>query len=125
MNTLNESGLKKIDIDLVKFFFDAKRFTLEELKDHSVGMFSTQMKLKELRDELLSFLLSFKNRNSIFYIFLNEEKEECLRIVISNVEDEPDMQTKRFAIVINEDISELKISQLSMSSKLLISIKNA
>lgn len=119
MNILNESGLRKIDIDLTQFFFDVKSSTLEELEEHTSGMFSTQMKLKELKGRLLNFILSYKNRNSIFFIFLGEEREQNLKIVVSSVLDEPDELTKRFAIIIDEDVSELDIKQLSLSSKVL------
>jgi molecular chaperone DnaK (HSP70) len=119
MGILVESGIRKIDIDLIKFFFDVKCSTLEELEEHSSGMFSTQQKLKDIRAELLNFVLSYKNRNSIFYIFLGGEKEQNLKIVVSNVEEEPDDLTKRFAITIDEDLTEFKVKQLSLSSKVL------
>jgi len=119
MNTLNDSGIRKLDIDLIKFFFDAKRYTIEELEDHASGMFTTQMKLNELRDKLLNFILSYKNTNSIFFIFLNGEKEENLRLVIPTIEVSPDHLTKRFAVIINEHQTEVEIKQLSLSSKLL------
>jgi hypothetical protein len=123
MNTSNESGIRKIEVDLLKFFFDAKRFTLEELEDHASGMFTTQMKLTELRDQLLTFVLSYKNKNSIFYIFLNGEREENLRLVIPTTDD-PDHLTNRFAIIIDEHITEMEIKQLSLSSKILTLITN-
>jgi hypothetical protein len=119
MNILNESGIRKIDIDLVKFFFDIKSSTLEELEDHSSGMFSTQQKLKELQRQLLNFILSYKNRNSIFFIFLGEEVEQNLKIVVSSVEGDTDELTNRFAIIIDEDMTDLTVKQLSLSSKIL------
>jgi hypothetical protein len=119
MNILNESGIRKIDIDLVKFFFDIKSSTLEELEDHSSGMFSTQQKLKELQRQLLNFILSYKNRNSIFFIFLGEEVEQNLKIVVSSVEGDTDELTNRFAIIIDEDVTDLTVKQLSLSSKIL------
>lgn len=119
MNILNESGLRKIDLDLIKFFFDAKASTLEELEDHATGMFSTQQKLMELKSQLLNFVCAYKNRNSIFFIFFNEESEQNLKIVVSNVLDEPDDLTKRFAIIVDEYLSEMKVKQLSLSSKIL------
>lgn len=122
MNTLNESGLRKLDIDMIKYFFNAKASSLEELEEHSSGMFSTQQHLMELKTQLLNFVGAYKNRNSIFFIFLGEEKEQNLKIVVSNVSGEPDDLTKRFAITIDEDLSELKVKQLSLSSKVLMLI---
>ena len=119
MNILNESGIRKIDVDMVKFFFDTKCSTLEELEEHSSGMFSTQQKLVELKRDLLSFILSYRNKNSIFFIFIDEEKEQNLKIVVSSVIGYPDDLTKRFAIILDSDYSELKIKQLSLSSKML------
>lgn len=120
MNILNEPTLRKIDIDLLKFLFTAKRSTLEELEDHASGMFSTQMTLKTLQEQLLDFVLSYKNKNSIFFIFMNEESESGLRIVVNSLQgNEPDELTKRFAIIIDEDLCELKVKQLSLSSKIL------
>jgi hypothetical protein len=124
MNTSNESSIRKIDVDMLKFFFDAKRFTLEELEEHATGMFTTQCKLTELRDNLLKFVLSYKNKNSIFYIFLNSEREENLKIVVSST-DEPNHLTQRFAIILNEYLTEMDIKQLSLSSKLLTLVSNA
>jgi hypothetical protein len=120
MNILNESGIRKIDIDLINFFFNVKSAMLEELEEHSSGMFSTQQKLMELKGQLLDFVLSYKNRNSIFYIFFNEEAEENLKIVVSSVTDGTSELTKRFAILIDESLTELKIKQLSLSSKVWI-----
>lgn len=119
MNILNESGIRKIDINLISFFFDAKCSTLEDLEEHTSGMFSTQQKLMELKRELLTFVLAYKNRNSIFYIFIGEESEQTLKIVVSSILGEPDLTTKRFAIVVDEHLTQLKISQLSLSSKIL------
>jgi len=123
MNILNESGIRKLDIDLVNFFFNAKSAMLESLEEHKSGMFSTQQKLMELKGQLLDFLTSHQNKNAIFYIFFNEETEENLKIVVSSVTDEPDELTKRFAILINESSTELRIEKLSLSSKVLITIK--
>jgi hypothetical protein len=123
MSILNESGIRKIDIELVKHLFNLKSSMLEELEEHKSGMFSTQQKLMELKGQLLDFLLQYSNRNSIFYIFFNEETEENLKIVVSSVLDETDELTKRFAILINEDLTELKIKQLSLSSKILTIIR--
>ena len=122
MNTLNESGLRKLDIDMIKYFFNAKASSLEELEEHSSGMFSTQQQLMELKTQLLNFVGAYKNRNSIFFVFLGEEKEQNLKIVVSNISGEPDDLTKRFAITIDEDLSELKVKQLSLSSKVLMLI---
>jgi hypothetical protein len=122
MNISNESGLRQIDIDLLKFFFTAKASTLESLEEHSSGMFSTQQKLMELKTQLLNFVLAQKNRNSIFYIFLNRELEQNLRIVVSST-DEPDEMTQRFAIVVDESLAEMKVKQLSVSSKILTLIR--
>jgi hypothetical protein len=119
MNTLNESGLRKLDIDLINFFFKAKASSLEELVDHRSGMFSTQQKLMELKGQLLDFLQSYKNKNSIFYIFFNEESEVGLKIIVNNLVDEPDDRTKRFAIIVDEDLIDFKVQQLSLSSKIL------
>ncbi|MBE3086060.1 MAG: hypothetical protein IMZ64_07580 [Bacteroidetes bacterium] len=119
MNTLTETGIRLLDIELVKYFFRIKSSTIEELEEHASGMFSTQMKLQELERQLLSFILSYKNKNSIFFIFLNEEREQNLKIVVSNVQGEPDELTKRFTIVLDEGLIGLKISQLSVSSKIL------
>ena len=121
MNILNESGIRKLDIDLVNFFFNAKSALLESLEEHKSGMFSTQQKLMEIKGQLLDFLMS--HENSIFYIFFNEQTEENLKIVVSSVMDEPDELTKRFAILIDESSTELRIEKLSLSSKVLITIK--
>jgi hypothetical protein len=121
MNISNESGIRKLDIDLVNFFFNTKSAMLESLEDHKSGMFSTQQKLMEIKGQLLDFLMS--HENSIFYIFFNEQTEENLKIVVSSVMDEPDELTKRFAILIDESSTELRIEKLSLSSKVLITIK--
>jgi hypothetical protein len=96
---------------------------LEELEEHTSGMFSTQQKLMELKGQLLDFIMSYSNRNSIFYIFFNEETEENLKIVVSSVTDESNELTKRFAILIQEDLTELEVKQLSLSSKILTIIR--
>jgi hypothetical protein len=119
MNILTDSGIRKIDLDLINFFFNAKSFTLEELEDHASGMFSTQQKLKELGVQLSNFVQSYKNKNSIFFIFLGSEEEQNLKIVVSSVSDEPDEMTKRFAIVIDKDFADLEIRQLSLSSRVI------
>jgi hypothetical protein len=123
MSILNESGIRKIDIELVKFLFNLKSSMLEELEEHKSGMFSTQQKLMELKGQLLDFIMSYSNRNSIFYIFFNEETEENLKIVVSSVTDEPNELTKRFAILVQEDLTELEVKQLSLSSKILTIIR--
>ena len=114
MDISNESGMRKIDIDLVKFFFTAKTSTLEELEDHASGMFSTQQDLMELQQRVLSFMLAQRNRNSIFYLFLNKVKLENLRIVVNTVIDLPDDLTKEYAMVLDEDLTDLKVYQRSV-----------
>jgi hypothetical protein len=52
MNTLNDTGLRRLDVDLVSFFFKAKASSLEELEDHASGMFSTQQKIMELKRQM-------------------------------------------------------------------------
>jgi hypothetical protein len=122
MNISNESELRQIDIDLLKFFFTAKASNLESLEEHSSGMYSTQQKLMELKTQLLNFVLAQRNRNSIFYVFQNRELEQNLKIVVSNT-DEPDEMTQRFTIVLDENLVEMRIKQLSLSSKILTLIK--
>ena len=124
MNILNESGIRKIDIDLVNFYFNLKSSALEELEEHISGMFSTQQKLNQLKGRLLDFLLAYKNRNSLFYIFFDAEREENLKMVVSSVTTEPDEMTKRFAILIDEELTDIQIEQLSLSSKLLTIINS-
>lgn len=119
MDISNESGMRKIDIDLVKFFFTAKTSTLEELEDHASGMFSTQQDLMELQQRVLSFMLAQRNRNSIFYLFLNKVKLENLRIVVNTVIDLPDDLTKEYAMVLDEDLTDLKVYQRSVSGQIL------
>jgi hypothetical protein len=114
----NESGMKKLDIDLIRYLFNAKSSSIEELEEHSSGMFSTQQKLKEVQGELMSFVLSHKNRNSLFYIFVKKEAEQYLKIVASTVKGEPDEFTKRYTIVIHDDFT-YEIKQLSLSSQIL------
>jgi len=124
MNILNESGIRKIDIDLVNFYFNLKSSALEELEEHISGMFSTQQKLNQLKGRLLDFLLAYKNRNSLFYIFFDAEREENLKMVVSSVTTEPDEMTKRFAILIDEELTDIQIEQLSLSSKVLTIINS-
>ena len=121
MNILKDTGttVRKLDLDLVSFYFKCKAATLEELEDHASGMFSTQTKLMELKGQLLDFIQSHKNRNSVFYIFFDEESERGLKIVVSNLVDDPDELTKRYAIIIDEDLTRLRVEQLSLSSKVL------
>ena len=124
MNILNESNVRKLDIDLINFLFHAKCAMLEELEEHSSGMFSTQNKLLNLKRELLDFIMTYKNRESIFYIFFNEESEESLKLVVSNLTDEPNEVTKRFAIIVDENLAGLRIKQLSVSGRVLTLILN-
>jgi hypothetical protein len=119
MNILNESGMRRIDIDLIKFFFTAKASSLEQLEEYKSGMFSTQQRLLELQRELLDFVLSYKNKNSIFFLFMGEETEQQLKIVVSNLVDEPNEMTKRFAIILSDDLANFEVKQLSLSSKVL------
>lgn len=125
MSILNESGIRKLDIDLINFLFKAKASSLEELEDHRSGMFSTQQKLMELKGQLLDFLQSYKNRNSIFYIFFNDESEAGLKFIVNNLVDDPNELTKRFAIIVDENLIDLKVKQLSLSSKILTIISNS
>ena len=127
MNILNDnqSGIRKLDIDLINFFFNAKCAVLEDNEEHESGMFSTQQKLMESKRQLLDFVLSYKNRNSIFYIFFNKEKEQNLKIVVSNtLGDEPNELTKRFAIVIDENLGTMLVKGQSLSGKVLTIILN-
>ena len=130
MGILNDSGIKKIDIDLVKFFFDAQSSNLETLEELGTGMFSTQQKLEELKNRLLGFIQAQKSQNSIFYIFLDEERIQNLKIVVSSVIGETDEFTKEYAIVLQRDLIDLeareinlKAMQLSVSGKLLTLIQ--
>jgi hypothetical protein len=124
MNTSNNSGIKKIDLDLVGYYFNLKSATLEELEEHNSGTFTTQQRLQKLKGELVDFLIAHKN--ALSYIFFDKEKEENLKIVVSSVEGEPDEMTKRYAIVIDKYLVDMKIEQLSLSSKILtiISTRN-
>lgn len=120
MNTLrNDSGIRNLDLDMVKHLFNVKASSIEELEEHATGMWSTQAKVMELKSQLINFLSSYKSRNSIFYIFLGDEREHNLKIIVTSVLDEPDETTKRFAITIEEDFTDFKVKQLSLSSKLL------
>jgi hypothetical protein len=120
MDTLSKSNVRKVDEYLISSLFDKKSSTLEDLEEHKSGMFSTQQKLLELKRNLLNFVNSYKNKNSIFYIFLDEETEQNLKIVVSSVLGESDSMTKRFAIILDTDLTDLKIGQLSLSSKMLV-----
>ena len=124
MNTLSESGVRQLDLDLISFYFNAKSASLEELEEHSSGMFSTQNKLMNLKRQLLDFISSYKNRDAIFYIFLNDESEEGLKIVVNSLMDDPNELTKRFAIIIDENLTGLKVKQLSLSTKVLTIIQD-
>jgi hypothetical protein len=125
MSTLTiNSGIKRIDLAIISSLFDTKASSLEELEEHSSGNFSTQQRIIELKAELLNFVSEFKNRNSMFYIFLNNKKEKNLKIVTSSVIGDLDDTVKRFAIVFNEDSLTLDIEQESLSGKRLISILN-
>lgn len=124
MNTLSESGVRKLDLDLISFYFNAKSASLEELEEHSSGMFSTQNKLMNIKRQLLDFVKSYKNRDAIFYIFLNDESEEGLKIVVNSLMDDPNELTKRFAIIIDENLTGLKVKQLSLSTKVLTIIQD-
>jgi hypothetical protein len=119
MNISNESGIKKIDLDLIKFFFEAKSSSLEELEEHSSGMFSVQQKIIELERELLALLCKYSSRNSIFYVFIGEEVEQDLKIIVSTVEYETNELTKRYAVLIDKSLTNLSVKQLSLSSKVL------
>lgn len=119
MNILNDSGIRQIDKDVISAIFNAKASSLESLEEHKSGMFSTQQKLIELKQQLLDFVSAYKNRNSFFYIFFNKETELNLKIVATSVLDEPDETTKRLAIIIDRDLSGFKVKQLSLSSKML------
>jgi hypothetical protein len=116
--------MRNIDIELVKYFFRIKRSTLEDLEEHASGAFGAQAKLVETERQLLDFILSYKNTNSIFFIFLNEETEHNLKIVVTNVEDEPDERTKRYAVILDESLIDFKVKQLSLSSKILTLIQS-
>jgi hypothetical protein len=124
MNILNDSGIRKIDLDLVSYYFNLKSSTLEELEEHDSGTFSTQQKLQRIKGRLIDFLSAGKNKNSLFYVFFDEEKEENLKMVLSSVRDEPDEMTRRYAILINRSLTDIQIEQLSLSSKLLTVISN-
>jgi len=119
MSILNNPTINQLDIDLVGFFFNAKAAVLESAEDHVSGMFSTQVKLKEFKEQLLNFINSYKNQNSIFYIFLGEPAEQNLKIVVSTVSKEPNEMTKRFSVIIDEDLSNMNVSQLSLSERIL------
>jgi hypothetical protein len=125
MNTLNDSGIKQLDKDIIAAMFNAKCSTLENLEEYGSGMFSTQQKLIELKGQLLDFVSSYKNRNSFFYIFFNRENEQNLKIVATSVLDEPDELTKRFAIVIHRNLTGFEVKQLSLSSKILTIISRS
>lgn len=124
MNTLNDSGIKKIDLDLIGYYFNLKSSSLEELEEHDSGTFSTQQKLQNLRGRLIDFLSAYRNRNSIFYIFFDKETEENLKIVVSSVDGEPDEMTNRYAILISKSLVDIQVEQLSHSSKVLTIISN-
>ena len=119
MNTFNSSGISQLDIDLLEFFFNSKSAMLEEIEEHKSGMFSTQNKILELKRQLLTFVKSYKNKNSLFFLFFNDDDEQNLKVVASSVLDEPNELTKRFAIILDENTLELEVKQLSLSTKII------
>lgn len=120
MSTSSNSGISNLDIDMISYLFDSKCRILEELEEYrESGMFSTQLKLQELKQTLIDFLKKYQNSNSMFYVFLGEAKEECLKIVMSTVKGEINHLTKRFIIVIDNNLTDLHVEQQSISNTVI------
>lgn len=119
MNISNQSGISRLDLDLAGFLFNAKSFLLESNEEHLLGNFTTQQRLADLKSELTDFLKRYANNNAIFYIFFGEAVEHKLKIVLTSVVGDPDERTKRFVIVIKDDLTNFDISQTSISTRIL------
>ena len=119
----NDSGIRQSDKNLISAMFNTVASTLESLEEYRSGTFSTQQKLMELKQLILDFVSAYKNRNTIFYVFLNKETENNLKIVVTSLLDEPDETTKRVAIIIDRNLKDFKVKQLSLSSKMLTLIQ--
>jgi hypothetical protein len=121
MLTSSNHKVRQIDLDLIGFYFDAKASMLEELEDHTSGMFSTQQNLIEAKRQLINFITAEKSKNSIFYLYLDEVKEENLRVVVPTTNEKDDL-TREFIVILHEN-GKTEIAQGSLSGKVLTIIK--
>jgi len=115
------AGLSEVDKDLVRFLFKLKASTLEHA-DEPVGVYSVARRIIEAAQKVIDFMNEFSRKDSFFYIFIGNEKEENLKLICSTVIEKSE-KTKYFAIKIHDSWLDFSVSQLTLSGKMLTKIK--
>lgn len=116
-----KAGLSEVDKDLIKYLFSLKAMSLE-YAETPVGTFSVARKIKDTAYKLIDFMDDFSKKDSFFYIFLGDEREENLKLVCNTVAEKSE-KTKYFAIKIHVNWLDFSVSQLTLSSKMFTKIR--
>jgi hypothetical protein len=117
----NETVLNRVDRQLISSLFNMKASSMEHL-ELVTGTMSTQLTIIGLKDDLISYLTEYKNKNGVFYIFVGDVEENNLKLVVHTT-TEINERTRRFVISIKDDWTSFEISQMSENSKILLVIK--
>lgn len=115
------SSLSELDKSMVRYLFKLKAISLENLEE-VVGTYSVSMKIIDTANEVIDFMNEFSRKDSIFYIFLGDVREENLKLVCKTTMDITD-KTKYFAIKIHVNWLDFSVEQLSFSSKMLTKVR--
>lgn len=115
------SSLSELDKSMIRYLFKLKAISLENLEE-VVGTYSVSMKIIDTANEVIDFMNEFSRKDSIFYIFLGDVREENLKLVCKTTMDITD-KTKYFAIKIHVNWLDFSVEQLSFSSKMLTKVR--
>lgn len=116
-----KAGLSEVDKDLVKHLFNLKATSLE-YAETVVGTFSVAKKISDTAYKLIDFMDDFSKKDSFFYIFLGDDREENLKLVCNTVMEKSD-KTKYFAIKIHANWLDFSVNQLSLGGKMFTKIR--
>lgn len=115
------SGLSQIDKDMIKYLFKLKAVSLENIEE-ATGLYSTQRRIIETADKIIEFMNKYSLKDTFFYIFLGDEREENLKLVFNTVVDKTE-KTKYYVINIHANWLDFSVKQLTLSGKMFTKIR--
>jgi len=116
-----KAGLSEVDKDLLRYLFHLKAVSLE-YAETPVGTYSVARRINDTAYRIIDFMDDFSRRDSFFFIFLGDEREENLKLVCNTVVEKSD-KTKYFAIKIDITWQDFAVSQLTLGGKMFTKIR--
>lgn len=115
------SGMSDLDKDLVKTLFKLKALSLEYVEE-VVGVYSAQRRIIDTAHKLIDYMSEFSRTDSFFYIFMGDETEENLKLIVNTVVEKTD-KTKYFAVKLHSNWLDFSVNQLSLSGKMFTKVR--